>query len=873
MKEFFGQSDNLFSIGLTDEKVAEKIKLYGYNEIAREKKRNIFAIIKDILKEPMFLMLIACAVIYLFFGEISDSLMLSFSALLVIGITVYQERKVERAIEALKDLSSPRALVVRNGEQKMIPGREVVVDDIMILAEGDRVPADAVILSCSNLLVDESLLTGESLAVRKIEWDGKRQITHVGGEDTPFIYSSTLIVQGHAIAKVTSIGAFTEVGKIGKEIEKIVPEETILQKETSKLIKIFSIVGVSVCLTIIGFYMLVKGDFINGFLVGLSVAMSMLPEEFAVVLTVFLALGAWRMSKNHVLTRQLNAIQNMGAATVLCTDKTGTLTINKMTVKKLILQNGKETEIQEHMDIGDEFHKVIEYSILASQKNPFDPMEKGIIQMGHNHLQNTEHLHNWELMKEYPLSKELLAVSNVWKTSDTNRIVIASKGAPEAIIELCHLDKKEKEKILEHVKRLSSKGLRVLGVAKAELLISQSMGKNLLKQNQRDYKFSFIGLIGFEDPVRKSVPNSLQECYNAGLRVIMITGDYAGTAQHIAKEAGLKNYEEVITGHELDEMNDKELKERIKFVNIFARVIPEQKLRIIKALKANGEIVMMTGDGVNDAPSLKAADIGIAMGSRGTEVARESSALVLLDDNFSSIEQAIRLGRRIYDNIKKAMSYIISIHIPIAGLALIPVLFNWPLIFFPVHIAFLELIIDPICSIAFEAEAEEKDIMKRKPRKKNEPLFDSKTMVRSVLQGIVVLAITIGIYFYALNNGIHSSEPLSVEGARTLAFTTLVICNAFLILSLRSPTKTIFETLKEKNPSMWVVLSIAMVLLALAIYHPLVNSIFKFTPLHIIDLGLCITGGLLSVIFFEAIKVFHRVKLNNGNNLQEKMLA
>jgi Ca2+-transporting ATPase len=612
-----------------------------------------------------------------------------------------------------------------------------------------------------------------------------------------------------------------------------------------------------ICLTIIFFYGFTRGDFVNGFLAGLSAAMSILPEEFAVVLTVFLALGAWRMSKSQVLTRRLNAIQSMGAATVLCTDKTGTLTLNKMTVQNITLLNGKEALIADHTDIDDEFHEVIEYAILASQKNPFDPMEKAILNAGHTHLENTNHLHNWELMKEYPLSRELLAVSNVWKNTNDNKLVIASKGAPEAIIDLCHLNKKQEKQILESVKKLSSKGLRVLGVARAELALNHNKE---LTSNQHDFKFSFIGLISFEDPVRKSVPASLQECYNAGLRVIMITGDYAGTAQHIAKEAGLANSVEVITGSELNKMSDGELREKIRTVNIFARVVPEQKLRIVKALKANGEVVIMTGDGVNDAPSLKAADIGIAMGSRGTEVARESAALVLLDDNFSSIEQAIRLGRRIYDNIKKAMSYIISIHIPIAGLALAPVLLNWPLIFFPAHIAFLELIIDPVCSVAFEAESEEKDIMKRKPRKKNEPLFDKKTMTRSVMQGVVVLIVTFFVYYFALNFGIHSSEQASVENARTLAFTTLVICNAFIILSLRSPTKTIIETLKQKNTSMWIVLSIAMALLAIIIYHPFFNLIFRFTPLHPTDLALCFAAGLLSVTFFEAVKMYNRFK-------------
>jgi Ca2+-transporting ATPase len=462
MKEFFGQTDSAMH-GLSDSQVEDRIKKDGYNEIAKQKKRSIFDIVIEVLKEPMFLMLIACALLYFLFGELSDALMLSFSACIVIGITIYQERKVERAIEALRDLSSPRALVIRNGEQKMIPGREVVLDDIIILSEGDRVPADAVLISSSNLLVDESLLTGESIPVRKIEWDGKIKHTQIGGDNSPFVYSSTLIVGGHAIAKVTAVGSLTEVGKIGRAIEKIEPEQTVLQKETEKIVKIFSILGFIVCSLIIIFYSISKNNIVEGLLAGLSAAMSMLPEEFPVVLTVFLALGAWRMSKSSVLTRRLNAIQNMGSATVLCTDKTGTLTLNKMTVQKLSLFDGKETGLK-GKGLKSEFHEILEYGILASQKNPFDPMEKAIIHAGHEKLKDTHHLHNWELLKEYPLSKEILAVSNVWRTSDQKKIVIASKGAPESIISLCHMSHAQKEKLLFQVKKLSREGLRVIGV-------------------------------------------------------------------------------------------------------------------------------------------------------------------------------------------------------------------------------------------------------------------------------------------------------------------------------------------------------------------------------------------------------------------------
>jgi Ca2+-transporting ATPase len=491
---------------------------------------------------------------------------------------------------------------------------------------------------------------------------------------------------------------------------------------------------------------------------------------------------------------------------------------------------------------------VLEYAILASQNEPFDPMERAIKEYGEKNLSNTEHLHgrDWVLVKEYPLSRNLLALSHVWKTTDGKDYVIAAKGAPEAIIDLCHLDAAQKSALIEKVSFLSNEGLRVIGVAKA------SFTKESLPSDHHAFIFEFIGLVGFEDPVRPEVASSVAECYSAGMRVIMITGDFPGTAVNVARQAGFSDYEQVITGPELDGMEDKTLSEKIKTVSIFARVVPEQKLRIVNALKANKEIVIMTGDGVNDAPALKAAHIGIAMGGRGTEVARESAALVLLDDDFSSIIAAARIGRRIYDNIKKALSYVISVHVPIAGMSLLPVLFNSPLALFPVHIAFLQLIIDPVCSVVFEAEPEEKNIMRRRPRRWDEPLFDRETLIVSVIQGLIILAVVAAAFWIALSRG-HTPE-----NARAIAFLTLVIANLALILSKRSWDRTFFETLREKNTALWNVIIINISLMALVLYVPFLMQLFSFAPLHLNDLVICFTGGIASIIWFEAFKVVRR---------------
>jgi Ca2+-transporting ATPase len=830
--------------GLTDQEVRERLATDGYNELPTAKKRNFFHILLEVIREPMFLMLIACGLLYLFLGDQEEALMLMGFVVVIIGITFYQEQKTERALEALRDLSSPRALVIRDGRQQRIAGREVVRDDIVLIAEGDRVPADAVLLTGSNVTVDESLLTGESVPVRKKAWDGRLEMGRPGGDDQPFVYSGTLIVKGQGVAQVRSTGISTEIGKIGKALLILEPEDTNLQQQTGKIVRNFAMIGLAMCVLVVVVFGLTRGDWLQGFLAGITLAMATLPEEFPVVLTIFLALGAWRISQRHVLTRRVPAVEMLGAATVLCTDKTGTLTQNRMTVTHLMIGDELlEVELQQHM-IPEAFHELVEFGILATPIDPFDPMEKALKEVGGRTLVNTEHLHaDWNLMREYPLSEKLLVMSHVWRSTSRHAFMIAAKGAPEAIADLCHFDAAQMKALHSQINQMADQGLRVLGVAKAEFTPVD------LPVEQHDFDFKFLGLLGLADPIRPEVPNAVKECYDAGIRVIMITGDYPGTARNIARQIGLKPLEEIITGSELDKMNDDDLRERIKTTCIFARAVPEQKLRIVGALKANGEVVAMTGDGVNDAPALKAAHIGIAMGGRGTDVARESAALVLVDDNFASIVAAVRLGRRIFDNLKKAMAFIFAVHIPIAGMSLIPVLLKWPLALLPVHVLFLELIIDPACTIVFEMEDDEPDIMQRPPRKLEAPLFGRSMILSGLIQGLGNLAVVAGVYSFALYQNLGEGE------ARMFAFVSLVIGNLGLIFANRSRTMSIFKTLRVPNKALWWIAGGALFFLALVLTIPALRNVFQFAPLHRWEVALLSLAAAFSIFFAEIIKL------------------
>jgi P-type Ca2+ transporter type 2C len=830
--------------GLTQQEAAIRLANYGYNELPASKPRTLFKITIDLLREPMLLLLLGCGAIYLLLGDVQEAIVVSEFIVVVIGIDLYQQHKTERALDALRDLSSPRALVIRDGERIRIAGREVVPGDVLVLGEGDRVPADAAMLAETNLMTDESLLTGESVPVRKTAEESVTKMGRAGGEDLPYVFSGTLVVHGSGMARVLETGIRTELGKIGTSLQGVRPEPTMLQADTRRLVRNMATIGVSLCVLFLVIYGITRGNWLRGFLASLTMAMSVLPEELPVVLTVFLALGAWRISKVNVLTRNTPAIEMLGAMTVLCVDKTGTLTMNQMAVKKLAI--GGET-----LDVGqpassvlpESWHRLIEYAVLASNAEAFDPMDRAIHRLSDWAVEHAEHLHgDWELVRQYPLARDLLAISQVWRSPNGEELTIASKGAPEAIVDLCHLDLQNAGKVSELSNQLAQEGLRVIGVACSRFSAAE------LPSHPHDFEFDFLGLLALADPLRATVPAAVNECKQAGIRVVMITGDYPGTARSIATEAGFESDAKLLTGAELTAIPEEDLQTGVKDVAIFARTVPEQKLRLVQALKAGGEIVAMTGDGVNDAPALEAAHIGIAMGGRGTDVAREAADLVLLDDDFSSIVKAVRGGRRIFDNLKKATAYIVAIHIPIAGLSFLPVVFGWPLILGPVHIAFLELIIDPACSVVFEAEPEETGIMRRPPRGPTERLWDRELLTRSILQGTGMLLVLLAIFGVALYRGQGEDD------ARALTFTSLVITNLALIVANRSWTESGFKVMLRYNAALWWVLGGAAIFLVLVLVVPFLRGLFHFTVLHPLDIALCLAAGALGLIWFESLK-------------------
>lgn len=814
--------------GLTNEKAKELLCLYGYNELPSAKKRSLFSLLLLSISEPMILLLLACACLYLLIGEPKDSALLFASIIGIILITFYQEYRSNRALEALRDLSSPRARVLRDGKDIRISGREVVPGDLLILSEGDRVAADATLLKSALLQVDESLLTGESEPADKSE-SLKNQI-----------FASTLVTRGTGIAKVTATAMNTEVGKIGSSLISNSTDYSRLQIEINELVRIFAIIGIGFSFLVTLTYGFTRGDWPQGLLAGLAAAMSLLPEEFPVIMTIFLAIGAWRLSKQNVLVRQVTASENLGDISVLCVDKTGTLTMNEMTVEQCRTPDAFFSFASNTNEaLPEEFHKLIEYSVLASQKDPFDPMEKAVHRTLKMKLSSTEHIHHdWTVVREYPLSPKLLAMSFAWQSPSENAFKIAAKGAPEAMINLCHLNKIQKEKIFQQVKSMAKEGLRVIAVAKCEHLSSQ------LHENQQDYDFEFLGLIGLKDPVRPEVPAAISECYKAGIRIIMITGDYPETASRIASNIGLHFSENFLTGEQLEAMNDLELRQKIKSVNVFARMVPNQKLRIVNALKANNEIVAMTGDGVNDAPSLKWADVGIAMGKRGTDVAREAADLVLLDDCFTSIVMAIGSGRKIFENIKSAMAYVFAVHIPIAGMAILPVLCGFPSALFPAHIVFLELVIDPACTLIFESEPKDEKIMQRPPRKIGRRLFSLKEILRSCLQGGFVFLGVFGIY------SINIKNQVPTDIARTTSFCAFVFSNIGLLITNRPHLMRL-----QNNSFIWITI-ITILLLATVIYVPFLQSLFGFAEIPFINWSIALLISTTTVLIgsFFSIK-------------------
>ncbi len=818
--------------GLTQAEAVRRLATQGANELARTGRRSAFRIVFEVMKEPMLALLLGGGVVYLLLGNREEALILLVFACLSIGITVVQEARTERVMDALRDLTSPRALVIRDGQRHRIAGREVVVGDLIVLSEGDRVPADAMLTQANGLAADESLLTGEAVPVRKRAPEplaNRPPAARAGGEDLPQVFSGSLIVRGTGIAEVIATGARTELGKIGTSLAALETETPHLQRQIRRIVLILAITGALVSLAVVVLYGVLRGGWLQAVLAGIAVGMSMLPEEFPMVLAVFMAMGAWRISKARVLTRRASAIETLGAASVLCTDKTGTLTENRMKVAELRLASGQTLSLSAE-PLAEPFLTLAEVGTMASAPQPFDPMEKAF-----HDLYPVDQ--GQSLVKSYPLTQELLAMTQVWQTGSAQ--IATAKGAPEAIAGLCQLGPVAQKAVTAQVNAMAAKGLRVLGLAVAEA--------SVLPEAQDGFTFKFLGLVGLADPLRAQVPAAVAECRAAGIKVVMITGDYPATAHAIAAEAGIEG-DTVISGPDLEAMTDKALAKAVKTATIFARIQPEQKLRIVNAFKTDGEVVAMTGDGVNDAPSLKAAHIGVAMGGRGTDVAREAASMMLLDDDFGSIVTTIRLGRRIYDNLRKAMSFILAVHVPIAGLALMPLLFGMPLMFSPIHIAFLEMVIDPVCSLVFEAEDAEPGLMKRPPRPVLEPLFSGPTVMWSLFQGILVLLVVAAIAWFAPIYGMSEGQT------RALGFTSLVLSIVALIFVDRATTTSILKAVIRPNRALLVVLPVIAVTLGTAVFWSPAQELFGFAALPAAWVALPPAAGFMVLLGLELLK-------------------
>jgi Ca2+-transporting ATPase len=816
--------------GLSQSDIDKKLNEHGFNELPDVVSKNWLDLIKQILKEPMFILLISSSFLYMIIGDFREGLVLLATFSIIILITYYQNLRTERALKALRKLSSPKATVIRDGIERTIAARELVPDDILILNEGDRITADAYLIECQNIMVDESLLSGESLPISKSNL-----------EPDNLVFGGTLVVQGKAIAKVTATGKNSRFGKIGESLMSINSEETRLQTEMKKLIRNLFLIGVGISILVFISFYVTRGNLIASLLNSIATSMAILPEEFPVILTVFLALGSWRLSKNNVLTQTPVAIENLGSTTVLCADKTGTITQNKMEVVSMVF--GQRIIMKsDFMKEKESISKLVKVAYQASTEHSKDPMEIAIKEI--NERINQNEFLSQKNVKQYPLSHELSAMTNVYQTIKSNSFEASAKGSPEAIIQLCQLSEIEKKEQLNLINQLADQGNRIIAVAIAEHSESE------FPKTQHGFNFKLLGFLGLEDPIRPEVPKAVEECNQAGIRLVMITGDFPTTARSIAKQIGMNINLDLITGKDLDNLSEEELKTKIHKTNIFARVIPSQKLRIVNALKATGEVVAMTGDGVNDAPALKAADIGIAMGKKGTDVARESAALVLLDDNFASIVAAIRSGRRIFDNLQKAMSYVLAIHIPIIGMALIPSFWSeLPIFLMPIHIVFLELIIDPICSVAFELEQEEKGIMTRLPRAKNMSFFGIRKISLSILKGLVLFLAVFLMYFYCLIQGLSNSET------RAVSFLTLILGNLFLILTSLSDSRIFFAVFKERNFAVWLILIVSITLSAIIYSQPDMKKLFHFDVPNLNHFFSAFITGFSALIIFEFIKL------------------
>lgn len=806
-------TEKTFPLGLSNKEAQRRLEQDGPNELSLEKTRGLLKICGEVATEPMFLLLLAAGVLYLLMGDVHDALVLVGFVGIIIIVTIAQEQRTERALEALRDLSSPRALVIRDGVETRIAGHEVVVGDVLLLSEGDRVPADARVLEFHELSADESMLTGESVSVPKLSTE-------------TLVYAGTMIVRGQGVAEVVATGLSTRLGSIGKALEEIDPEASPLHQQVKRLTMRIALFALMLCVALALIYGFSTGSWLEGVLSGITLAMAALPQEFPVIMIIFFALGARRIAQHKVLTRNLNAIETLGKTTVLCVDKTGTLTENRMTVAALAV-DGSTLKTDGLAALPEAYAELVRFTVLGSEIEPHDPMEQAFHSFAQQHL-NPAILPNqdWQLAREYELSAELMAMSHVWHDASLPHRVIASKGAPEAIIDLCHLPEARKREIEAEAMALAEQGLRVLGVAKGTYPVNSDW-----PEIQHDFDFEFIGLVGLEDPIRNDVPAAVAACQRAGIRVVMITGDHPRTAAAIARKVGIAPED------------------------VHARITPERKLHIVESLKGDGAIVAMTGDGVNDAPALKAAHIGIAMGKRGTDVAREAASLVLMEDDFASIVTAIALGRRIFSNLRQALLYTLTIHIPVICLSIMPVLLGLPLLLLPIHIAFLELVFDPTCSLVFEAERGSGKEMSEPPRSATEPLLTASQLLTHILLGLAVGVILTLCYLQLYD------ASQSLEDARAIIFTMLVSTTIGFVLALRQPQLRLLNLFAGFPRLSVAVIGITLLCLLAITLIPMLAGLFGMATLPVLTSGLLmatVIGGVL--ILSQVSQYLYRVK-------------
>lgn len=829
--------------GLTADEAGRRLAASGPNAIEDRERTGLAALLRGIATEPMFLLLLVAAGLYLALGDLGEGLLLACFAVATVGLTLFQERRSARALDALRELTVPQVRVIRDGQVQRIPARDLVPGDVFLLDEGERIAADGVLRDAVGLSADESLLTGESVPVRKQPLPGTQQpvATAPGGDDTALVFASTLVVAGHGVAEAVATGRQTAVGRIGVSLAEIATEATPLQRQLGRLVRLFGGAALVSCVALATWWGLTRGEWMQGLLSAIALGMAMLPEEFPMVLAVFLALGAWRLARLKVLARRPAVVEALGAATVLCVDKTGTLTENRMQLQRLVTDDA-DVSAPPGAALPESVHRLAEFALLASQPGGLDPMDRAVLTLGERGLVGTEHLHpQWQLAREYPLTPGLLAMAQAWTAEDGQRC-LAAKGAPEAIFDLCHLPAERREALMARVRTLASEGLRVLAVAEGQPDGRHEHAGADLPADAHGAGFVLLGLLGFADPLRAGVPEAVAQARGAGIAVAMITGDHAATALAIAAQAGLDTQAGALTGAEIAALDDAALDAAVKRVRVFARVSPEQKLRLVQALKRGGETVAMTGDGVNDAPALKAAHVGIAMGVRGTDVAREAAGLVLLDEDFGHIVAGVRMGRRIFDNLRKAMVYIAAIHVPVAGLALLPLLFGLPPLLLPAHVVLTEMIIDPACSLAFEGAPEDPRVMHRPPRQAEHGLLDGGLLLEGLLQGAALLAATLAVYMLALQAG------RGTDTARTLAVVALTAGNLLLVATNVAAGLGWRVLLQASARPLWAVAAGATVAVGAALVWAPLRGLLHFALPSAADLGAALASVAFAVL-------------------------